>query len=143
LVQQLAPDVVAAVPKRITKLRRVSEGLLNDQWIRDIQGSLSIRALAHYVVPWSKLQGFQLHQDLEDKFIWKWSPNQQYSASSTYRAFFYGQCALPGKVTKQDRHPSSLQVFHLVGFARAMLELRQASVAQLAAQWPLCILQSV
>jgi hypothetical protein len=81
-VLQLAPDVWAAVPKRITRMRTVSEGLLNEQWIRDIQGSLSIAALSQHVRLWDRLQGFQLQQDVPDKFIWKWSPNQQYSASS-------------------------------------------------------------
>jgi hypothetical protein len=27
-----------------------------------------------------------------DKFIWKWSPNQQYSASLVYKAFYLVQC---------------------------------------------------
>jgi hypothetical protein len=49
-MKQLAPDVTVAVPKRITKLRIVSEGLLNEQWIRDIQGSLSITALGQCYV---------------------------------------------------------------------------------------------
>jgi hypothetical protein len=95
-VDTLAPDVVAAVSKPTRKKRTVEEGLLNDQWIRDIQGSLSAHALAKYVSLWSRLQGFQLHQEITDKFIWKWSSDHQYSASSAYRAFFHGQCALPG-----------------------------------------------
>jgi hypothetical protein len=31
-----------------------------------------------------------------DKFIWRWSANQQYLASSAYHAFFHGQCGIPG-----------------------------------------------
>jgi hypothetical protein len=40
-----------------------------------------------------RIQGLQLAQDRDDKFIWKWSINQQYSA---YKAFFIGQSSFPG-----------------------------------------------
>jgi hypothetical protein len=42
------------------------------------------------------MQNFPLVHDREDKFIWKWSGNQQYSSSSAYKAFFLGQGSIPG-----------------------------------------------
>jgi hypothetical protein len=99
-VDSLAPDVVAAVAKCTMKKRTVAQGLFNDHWIRDIQVSLSLSLSAHalgeYVSLRSKLQGVCLHQEIADKFTWKWSSNLQYSASSAYLAFFHGQCALLG-----------------------------------------------
>jgi hypothetical protein len=96
-LHQLAPDVVATVPKRTRVLRRtsVAEALIDDQWISDITGSLSVTALAQYVSIWETLKGLQLAQELEDKFIWEWSSNQRYSASSAYKASFLGQSSLP------------------------------------------------
>jgi hypothetical protein len=37
-----------------------------------------------------------LNPEIADRFIWKLSPNQQYSAACAYRAFFHGQCAISG-----------------------------------------------
>lgn len=45
---------------------------------------------------WRYMHMCKIHKPLNDKFIWRWAPNQQYSASSTYRAFFTGQCGIPG-----------------------------------------------
>jgi hypothetical protein len=87
---------VAAVAKRTWSSRTVDEALQQGRWIPDIQGSLSVQALAQYVEVWVRTQEIVLSHDREDKFIWKWTSNQQYSASSAYRAFFYGKCSIPG-----------------------------------------------
>jgi hypothetical protein len=42
------------------------------------------------------IQSVQLNAQTEEKFIWKWTANQRYSASSAYCAFFLGQCGVPG-----------------------------------------------
>jgi hypothetical protein len=81
--------------KHTHDFRVVADALHNDRWIADIVGSLSVSALVQYVATWERIQNFQLVHDREDKFIWKWSGNQQYS-SSAYRAFFLGQCSIPG-----------------------------------------------
>jgi hypothetical protein len=93
---QLAPDLMQAVPKRICASRTVTVALHNNQWIMNISGSLSVSALVQYVSVWTSMQDIQLDQGRQDKFIWKWTSNQQYSASSAYRAFFLGQSSLPG-----------------------------------------------
>jgi hypothetical protein len=95
-LSQLAPDLVTAVVKHTHDFRVVADALHNDRWIADIVGSLSVSALVQYVATWERMQNFQLVHDREDKFIWKWSGNQQYSSSSAYRAFFLGQCSIPG-----------------------------------------------
>jgi hypothetical protein len=66
---------------------------LAEQWLMrctTIVGSLSVTALAQYVATWERMQDIQLALDREDKFVWKWTNNQQYSASSAYKAFFLG-----------------------------------------------------
>jgi hypothetical protein len=42
------------------------------------------------------LLSIQIDSRMPDRFIRKWPPSQQYSASSAYRAFFHGQCGLLG-----------------------------------------------
>jgi hypothetical protein len=94
-IASIAPEVVAAVPNCTRKTRLVSEALHGTRWIRDITGSLSAVALTQYVHLWDRLHHTHLRSDEEDKFIWQWSPYQQYSAASAYRAFFHGQCGIP------------------------------------------------
>jgi hypothetical protein len=84
---QLALDIVAAIPKYTCACRRVVDALRNDLWISNISGSQSVTALAQYVLIWERLQRLQLDQDHDDKFIWKWSINHQYSASLAYKQY--------------------------------------------------------
>jgi hypothetical protein len=94
-VADLAPLVVAAVRPHVRKRLLIMEGLQDDQWILDIVGSLSVPALAQYIAFWDCVQHIHLNNE-PDRFIWKWITNQQYSASSAYRAFFHGQCGIAG-----------------------------------------------
>jgi hypothetical protein len=110
---QLAPDLVAAVIKRTRATRLVADGLQGDRWTVDIEGSLSVFALTQDVASWERMPGLQLAQDREDKFVWKWSSNQQYSSSSAYKAFFLGHCSIPG--AKELCKVAALQVLHLAG----------------------------
>jgi hypothetical protein len=68
-----APLLVKAVTKRARRIRLVSEALAGDRWIVDISGSLSILALREYVELWSRLQSVHLDDQVEDRFIWKWT----------------------------------------------------------------------
>jgi hypothetical protein len=61
LVANLAPDVLATMPKRANKTRSVLDGLSNNAWVRDISGSLSVVALAQYVSLWSTEFSLILH----------------------------------------------------------------------------------
>jgi hypothetical protein len=68
------------------------------------------RFLRQYVDLWIRLQSVHLDEQSNDKFIWKWTVNQQYSASSAYRAFFLGQCSIPGakvQILPMDSSPGS------------------------------------
>jgi hypothetical protein len=89
-ITYLAPDLVAAVAPHRRKTRLVSEALQNSAWISDITSALSVRSLFECVSILSRLQNFSLQDNVPDKFVWKWSTNQQYPASSVYRAFFLG-----------------------------------------------------
>jgi hypothetical protein len=63
-------------------------------------------------VPICSPMGVQLVATVEDRFIWKWTASQQYSAASAYRAFFHGQCGLPGARTlAKTRAPACCKFF--------------------------------
>jgi hypothetical protein len=102
----------ATVNKRVAKTRTVTDALSGERWVRDISGSLSIPDLQQYISLWSQLQGVQLTPFADDKFIWHWSTNQQYSAASAYRAFFLGQNAVPeAKELSKTKAPPKYKFF--------------------------------
>jgi len=77
-----APNLFMAVGCRRRK-RTVREALTNHQWARDISGATTAAVLCE-------------SPRVADRYIWKWTPSGNYSASSAYRAFFFGMTSLLG-----------------------------------------------
>jgi len=90
-----APDPFAAI-SRVGKRRSVKDGLAMNRWARDIKGALTVQVICQFLRVWHKLQGVVLQPLQADRFVWKWSSDGKYSASSAYRAFFNGSTALLG-----------------------------------------------
>jgi hypothetical protein len=72
----------------------VREALTNRNWVRDIQGVPTAVVICDYVVVWEKVAGVVLDDLTSDWFIWHWTADGTYSASSAYRAFFIGMMSL-------------------------------------------------
>jgi hypothetical protein len=45
---------------------------------------------------WDMVDDIQLQPHVPDRFIWKWTANGEYTASSAYQAFFVGMTLLVG-----------------------------------------------
>lgn len=64
----------------------------------DEQGRLltgpTVPVLCQYLLVWELLRTVILNPLQSDRFIWRWSPDGKYSASSAYRAFFVGSSSL-------------------------------------------------
>jgi hypothetical protein len=114
-------------------------------WIGNISGPFSITGLHQYINFGNRLQYVNLRGNVPNKFIWKWSANQQYSASSVYYAFFYSECGLPAsKELSKTRALSNCKFFMWL----ALLErcwtsgclqwhnLQNSGPCALSAQWP-------
>ena len=86
----LAPNLVALVPKRILNRRSVQEALVDRKWVTDTRGALSIVALVEYLELWEMLDDVQLQQDMLDQHTWRLSSSGIYSSKSEYLAFFVG-----------------------------------------------------
>jgi hypothetical protein len=54
-LQDIAPDLLALIPRRPRKRRTVREALVEHSWITDIRGALSSLALWQYVQLWIRL----------------------------------------------------------------------------------------
>lgn len=74
----------------------VCDKLSKRRWVRDISGALTMQALCDYIRVWELVDGIILQPLVPDHFIWRWSPNGVYMASSTYRVFFNKSTFLEG-----------------------------------------------
>ncbi|KAF8731669.1 hypothetical protein HU200_015597 [Digitaria exilis] len=54
------------------------------------------RVILEYLQVWDLVTTVALHCDTQDRALWRWTPNQQFSTASAYQAFFIGQYATPG-----------------------------------------------
>jgi len=89
-IEQLAPHLFACVPKRRANKRTVSEALLDDNWVRDIQGHRSVTVMAEYLVIWDMIQEVILQPEVEDVHKWRFEASGKFSTQSAYKAFFVG-----------------------------------------------------
>jgi hypothetical protein len=64
--------------------------LTNLTWISDIQGALTVGVMVDYLHLWDILADFLLQPNVEDRHIWRFSSDGQYSAKTAYKRFFCG-----------------------------------------------------
>lgn len=55
-IQELAPALVALVPKRVLNMRTVHDASTDLQWVDGMQGSLPVQAFFKYFLIWNILQ---------------------------------------------------------------------------------------
>jgi hypothetical protein len=88
-IGDIAPDLVALIPKHVRKRCTVREALVKRRWIIDIQGATSSLALWQYVQLWIRVRDVQL-LPMPDKLLWRWMMDAQYSSKSCYEFLFLG-----------------------------------------------------
>lgn len=85
-------------------------------WVRDISGAPTAPVLCDYVLLWKKLEHVHLPPAVADRFVWKWTADGKYSASSAYRSFFLGRTLLFGAKNLWHAHaPPKVKFFFWVG----------------------------
>jgi len=89
-IQDLAPNLYALVPKRRASRRKVMDALVDENWVADIQGEISLEALWEYLDLWDILTEVELQEGNTDKHIWRLSGSGVYTAKSAYDALFEG-----------------------------------------------------
>jgi hypothetical protein len=90
-IADLAPQLLEVIPVRKRRKRTVQEDLVNNVWVSDIQGGLPVGVLVDYLRLWDILTNIQLQHGIEDRHIWRFSSNGQYSAKTAYEGFSLGQ----------------------------------------------------
>jgi hypothetical protein len=75
-IADLAPSLFAAISQRRRKQRTVQSALLNQAWIVDIQGSLSVDTITEYIQLWDLLDEVQLQQEVDDTHKWRFDSSR-------------------------------------------------------------------
>ena len=81
----LGQRLFGAVADRAKKIT-VHDALVENRWISDIRGTLTINVLIEYLRLWEKLSGFELQAEVDDTHIWQFSASGHYSAKTAYEA---------------------------------------------------------
>ena len=111
-IEFLAPCLFAAVPAKAKLCTTVAQGLLNSSWTQDIKGALTVQVILDYLNIWELVRPYQLLDGVNDVFLWRWTPDHQYSASSAYAKLFFGQTIVPGaKLLLKTRAPPKCKFF--------------------------------
>jgi hypothetical protein len=87
----LAPNLFTMVRR---KNKSVQQELRNNNWIRSLMGHITTAThIEELVSLWIRIQEVHLVQGVKDSITWKWTPDGNYSARSTYRIQFKGSFA--------------------------------------------------
>jgi hypothetical protein len=77
--------------------------------------------LCQYVRVWYVITDVALDSFQSDRFVWKWTPDGRYSASSTYRAFFAGASEMLGaKELWKTKAPPKVKFFFWLALHRRL-----------------------
>jgi hypothetical protein len=93
LISPSGGSLLAAVPTRL-RCRTVDSALINRAWASDIRGPRTVQVILGYLRVDQLVRGIELQPGTEDRFVWRFRPNGVYSASSAYRAMFFGSVKL-------------------------------------------------
>jgi hypothetical protein len=122
-IHDLAPDLVAVVPKRHRIGRTVVAALHGHAWIRDIAGPYTVPMIMQYLHVRALVDEVALDSTRPDLFHWCWSPSGLYSASLAYQATFQGQTALFGaRELWKVKVPNMCRMFILACLAGLVLD---------------------
>lgn len=94
-LNRFAPKLFTAT-SRAGRRRTLKDGLDHNRWASDIVGAPTTQVLCQFLRVWELTHAVALNPLQSDRFVWKWSADGRYSASSTYRAFFAGSTSLLG-----------------------------------------------
>jgi hypothetical protein len=89
-IEDLAPRLLAVVPKNIRNNWTVLEALTDIKWLTDIKGALTVGVFADLLDLSDVLHTIQLHPDMQDKHIFRFATHENYSAKVAYEGLFIG-----------------------------------------------------
>lgn len=115
-----SPNLFATI-SRAGQKRSIKDAILQNRWARDIVGAPITQVICQYLRVWGILRDLVLDPLQEDWFMWTWTADGKYSASSTYRAFFAGSTSLLGaKELWRTKAPPRVNFFFWLALHRRL-----------------------
>jgi hypothetical protein len=71
----IAPRLLAAIPKRRINKCTVLEAPIEHKWISDIRGALTVRVIVDYLHLWNALHDVVLQPGVSDRHFWRFASN--------------------------------------------------------------------
>ena len=68
-IADLAPHLLAVIPKRTANRHTVEQALTNRSWDMDIRGDTSVEVIVEFLNLWDLLYDFQLRPEVEDSHL--------------------------------------------------------------------------
>lgn len=89
----------------------VAKALINNRWVRGLQGTLSNEAVGEFFQLWDEVRDVSLHSSA-DEISWKLTSDGTFSAASAYDIFFMAMENCPyGELLWHSRAPSRVRFF--------------------------------
>jgi hypothetical protein len=110
-IQDLAPRLFVVVPRRIVNNRKVQQALVDRSWIHDIQGALTVGVIADFLTLREALRVVELQQLMEDKHIFRFTNNDNYSTKQLMRVFTGSTHFEPCEKIWQSWAPPKCKIF--------------------------------
>lgn len=117
-VHDLAPNLLQLVSRRRRRTMTVREGLTNRQWTRAIARNMTIIIAAEYLDLWEATSDIILGNH-QDKMIWRWTPDGQYTSKSAYMMMHTGSIRFRGhSMIWKTWAPLRVKIFLWLAFRR-------------------------
>jgi hypothetical protein len=84
----VAPRLLAAIPKKRINKCTVLEALTENRWISDIRGAITVGIIVDYLHLWDILLTVELQMGTRDTHYWRFATNKQYSMKLACEGFF-------------------------------------------------------
>jgi hypothetical protein len=111
-VGEVAPLVLQAVHTRQRNHKTVAQGLLHNNWVKDLSRELRTEGYAQCVRLWIAVNNVQREEDVPDAFSWPCSDTGQYSAKGTYEMLCQGSVkSVTATCTWKSRAPLKCKFF--------------------------------
>jgi hypothetical protein len=88
---EIAPEVAALVPTRRKNTRMVRDALIEDSWLSDVSGELSIDGWMQCTLLWEEFERVHRDGSRPDQILWKGSASGVYTTSATYNMLCQGR----------------------------------------------------
>lgn len=81
---EIPSNLLKLVPHRFRNNHTLAQALHDHRWTHDVTGTLNEQTIEEMDLLWNRVQEVELHDHMEDNYIWKWTSNGLYTTQTAY-----------------------------------------------------------